>query len=324
LATLETVRGPIDTGAMGPTLMHEHVFVLTADVEANLPAPWDADSAIADAVEKLGLLVELGVRTIVDPTVIGIGRNIPAIQRINEQVDMNIVVATGIYTYDSVPFYFRFRFPQGGEADPMVALFVHDITEGIGQTGVKAAFLKCAVDEAGLTPGVERILRAVATAHRRTGAPITVHTHPATKRGLEVARVLTEEGADPRRVVLGHSGDTTDLNHLSELADLGYLLGMDRFGLDLEVSAEQRANTVIEMCRRGYSKSMVLSHDAACQIDWMDQGMLPMVLPNWHYANIHRNVIPVLREGGVTDEQIDDMLIGNPRRYFEVKGAVES
>jgi len=202
----------------------------------------------------------------------------------------------------------------------MVDLFVHDLTVGIGHTGVKAAFLKCAVDEPGLTPGVERILRAVAVAHRITGAPITVHTHPETRRGLDVARVLAEEGADPHRVVLGHSGDTPDLDHLQELAELGYLLGMDRFGIDVQISAEQRAQTVIELCRRGYSKSMVLSHDAACQIDWLDEAVRPLVLPNWHYAHIHQDVIPALKEAGVTEEQLDDMLVGNPRRYFEAAG----
>jgi phosphotriesterase-related protein len=317
MSQLETVRGPIDTADMGTTLMHEHVFVLTADVQANMPDIWDEEVRVADAVAKLQQMADQGVRTIVDPTVIGLGRNISRIQRVNERVDINIVVATGIYTYDSVPFYFRTRLPRDGVTDPMVDLFVHDITEGIVKTGVKAGILKCAVDEHGLTPDVERILRAVATAHRLTGTPITVHTHPETKRGTDVARVLKEEGADPRRVVLGHSGDTQDADHLQELAEMGFLLGMDRFGLDYAISAEQRAQVVIELCRRGLSKSMVLSHDAACHIDWVDDAVRPMFLPNWHYTHIHQHVLPALREGGVTEEQIDDMLVGNPRRYFE-------
>ena len=226
-------------------------------------------------------------------------------------------MATGIYTYDMVPFYFRFRMPREGGPDPMVELFVHDITEEIVDTGVKAAFLKCAVDEPGLTPGVERVLRAVAAAHRMTGAPITVHTHPETRRGLDVARVLAEEEVDPPRVVLGHSGDSDDLEYLQELAEKGYLLGMDRFGIDVAASAEQRAQTVVGLCKRGLSKSMVLSHDAACVMDWLDEAGRAMFLPNWHYLHIHQDVLPALRAAGVTEEQIDDMLVGNPRRYFE-------
>ena len=135
---------------------------------------------------------------------------------------MNIIAATGIYTFNDVPFYFRYRsrrLTASGE-DPMTEMFVADLTEGIAGTGVKAAFLKCAVDEPGLTRGVERVLRAVARAHVLTGAPITVHTHPAIREtGSRCVRVLREEGADLRQVVIGHSGDSKDMEYLAEVAD---------------------------------------------------------------------------------------------------------
>ncbi|MBI2708458.1 MAG: phosphotriesterase [Actinobacteria bacterium] len=325
MPTVETVRGPIDTAGLGRTYMHEHVFVLTADVQQNYPAEWGSeDQRVADAVDKLGALAQQGVRTIVDPTVVGLGRYIPRIQRIAEQVpELNIVVATGCYTYDDVPFFFHHRGPALAAAlgadvpDPMVDMFAGDITDGIAGTGVKAAFLKCAIDAPGLTPGVERVMRAVAKAHRRTGAPITVHTHPTTRTGLEVRRVLCdEEGVDPARVVLGHSGDTTDADHLSELAESGFILGMDRFGINLGTTFEARADIVVELCRRGFADRMVLSQDAACYIDWIDPAVLPF-MPQWHYLHIHDEVLPYLRDHGVTDEQIDTMLVDNPRRYFE-------
>jgi len=130
---------------------------------------------------------------------------------------LNIIVAAGLYTYDSVPFFFVGRGPALNAVlntevpDPMVDMFVQDITEGITGTGVRAGMLKYAIEDQGMTPGVERVMRAVATAHHRTGAPVTVHTHPGSRSGLEVKRVLCEEeGVDPRRIVLGHSGDTTD------------------------------------------------------------------------------------------------------------------
>ena len=320
---VQTVRGPVDTADLGQVLMHEHVFVLTADVQQNYPEEWGSeDQRVADAVDKLTALAATGVRTIVDPTVVGLGRYIPRIQRIAEQVDLNIVVATGCYTYQDVPFFFHHRGPAlnaalGAEVpDPMVDMFVRDVEEGIAGTGVQAAFLKCAIDAPGLTPGVERVMRAVAQAHHRTGVPITVHTHPGTRQGLTVQKVLAEEGIDPRRVVLGHSGDTTDVDHLSELADAGFVLGMDRFGINLDTTFEARADTVVEMCRRGYAGSMVLSQDASCYIDWVDPGVMAM-LTQWRYTHIHEEVLPYLREHGVTDEQIETMLVENPRRYFE-------
>ncbi len=273
----------MDTAELGRTYMHEHVFVLTADAMQNWPQEWGSeDDRVADAVAKLGALAAQGVRTIADPTVIGLGRYIPRIQRIAEQVpDLNIIVATGCYTYKDVPFFFHYRGPAlsavvGTDVpDPMVDLFVGDITDGIAGTGVRAAFLKCAIDEPGLTDGVARVLRAVAKAHRQTGAPVTVHTHPASRTGLAVKQVLCdEEGVDPRRVVLGHSGDTTDVDHLTELAELGFILGMDRFGINLETTFEARADVVVELCRRGFADQMVLSQDASCYIDWIDPAVL--------------------------------------------------
>lgn len=321
---VETALGPVDAADLGRTYVHEHIFTLSPDVQVNYPEEWgDEEERVADAVAKLRELAAQGVRTIVDPTVVGLGRYIPRVLRVAEQVpELNIVVATGLYTYDDVPFFFRHRGPALNEAlgadvpDPMVDLFVRDITDGIAGTAVKAGMLKCAIDQQGMTPGVERVMRAVARAHHRTGTPVTVHTHPETRTGPEVARVLCdEEGVDPRRVVLGHSGDTTDCDHLAQLADAGFLLGMDRFGLNLEATFEARADTLVEMCRRGYAASLVLSHDAACYIDWIDPAVMPF-LPQWHYLHIGEEVLPYIRERGVTEEQIDAMLIGNPGRLF--------
>ena len=117
-------------------------------------------------------------------------------------------------------------------------------------------------------------------------------------------------------MVLGHSGDSSDIDHLSALADQGFILGMDRFGLNVETTFEARADTVVEMCRRGYADRMVLAHDAACYIDWIDPNVLAM-MTQWSYLHIHDDVLPYLREHGVTEAQITTMLVETPRRYFE-------
>jgi phosphotriesterase-related protein len=325
MSQVPTVRGPVDSAELGPTYMHEHIFTLTADVQQNYPGEWGSEeSRVADAVGQLRALAAQGIRTIVDPTVVGLGRYIPRIQRIAEHLpELHIIVTTGLYTYDSVPFFFSYRGPALDDVlgttvpDPMVDMFVSDITEGITGTGVKAGMLKCAIDHNGMTSGVERVMRAVAKAYHRTGAPITVHTHPRSRTGLEVKRVLCdEEGVPPGRVLLAHSGDTTDCDHLAELAEAGFILGMDRFGINLATTFEARADTLVEMCRRGYPGSMVLSQDASCYIDWVDPAVLPF-LPQWHYLHIGEEVLPYVRDRGVTEEQIKTMLVDGPRRFFE-------
>jgi phosphotriesterase-related protein len=316
---VDTVRGPLPAAELGVTLMHEHVFVLSPEIIANYPEGWgDEDVREQQAVDKLNALKAAGVDTIVDLTVIGLGRYIPRIQRVADRTDLRIVVATGVYTYNDVPMYFHFTGPGTtlNGPEPMVEMFVRDITEGIADTGVKAAILKCATDEPGLTPGVERVLRAVAVAHRATGVPISTHTHAGTRRGLDQQRVFAAEGVDLSRVIIGHSGDTTDLDYLEELVAAGSYLGMDRFGLDNILSFDDRVDTVVRMCERGHADRMVLAHDASCHIDWLPEAALPVVLPNWHFLHIYNDVLPALRERGVTEEQITTMLVDNPREIF--------
>ena len=324
MPSVNTVRGPMDTAQLGTTLMHEHVFVLSAEIMQNFPENWgDEEQRVADAISRLNELKSRGVDSIVDLTVIGLGRYIPRIQRIAEQTQINIIAATGVYTYNDVPMYFHFQGPgtELGGPEFMTEMFVKDIEEGIADTGVKAAILKCATDKQGVTPGVERVLRAVAQAHRRTGVPISTHTHAATERGLEQQHIFEEEGVDLSRVVIGHSGDTTDIEYLENLIARGSYIGMDRFGIDVLLPFEERVNTVARMCERGHANRMVLSQDAACFNDWLPNEALPSVLPNWHYLHIHNDVIPALKERGVTDEQLYLMLVANPREIFGRQGA---
>ena len=323
MTQVETAKGPIDAGDLGVTLMHEHVFVLTPEMLQNDPEVWgDEDKRVADAIARLNELKSRGVDTIVDLTVIGLGRYVPRIAQIAAATDLNIVVATGLYTYNDIPMYYHFKGPGTVLAgpEPMTELFVRDIEVGIAGTGIKAAILKCATDEPGVTPGVERVLRAVAQAHRQTGVPISTHTHAATRRGLEQQRIFTEEGVDLSRVVIGHSGDSTDLDYLEELIGNGSYIGMDRFGADVYLPTPERVDTVVRMCERGHAEKMVLSHDASCFIDWLPEEAVPVVLPNWHYLHIHNDVLPALRARGVTEEQITTMLVDNPRRIFATAG----
>jgi phosphotriesterase-related protein len=323
MANVNTVKGPVDTAKLGATLMHEHVFVLSAEIMQNYPEPWgDESTRVGDAVARLRQLAEAGVSTIVDLTVIGLGRYIPRIQKVAAEVGIHIVVATGLYTYDDIPMYFHYRGPGTPLDGPelMADMFVRDIEQGIAGTGVKAALLKCCTDQPGLTKGVERVLRAIALAHRRTGVPITTHTHAATRRGLEQQRVFAEEGVDLSRVIIGHSGDTTDVDYLEELVGRGSYLGMDRFGLDNILPFDQRVDIVARMCERGHVAKMVLSHDASCYMDWLPEGLVQQALPNWNYLHIHKDVLPALRKRGVTDEQIKTMMVDNPRAIFERQG----
>jgi phosphotriesterase-related protein len=319
MATVETVGGPRPVDSLGQTLMHEHIFVLDVEHMMNYPGEWgDIDAVIDDAVAILQDASTRGVETIVDLTVLGLGRMIPWIQRVAERVEMNIVVATGLYLFQELPLKYAFRGPGTllGGAEPLAEMFVRDIVEGIGDTGVRAAILKCATDEPGVTPAVERVLRAVASAHRETGVPISTHTHAASRRGLDQVAVFREEGVDLSRVVIGHTGDTTDLDYIVELLDHGVYVGMDRFGFDGIIGFEDRVATVSALCERGYADRIVLSHDASCHNAWVDDEVKAKLAPQLRFAHLMDDVLPALSRSGVSDEQIRAMLVDNPREIF--------
>lgn len=313
---VETAAGPVSTGALGFTLMHEHIFVLSEGVAANFPSLWDADAYKKLAVDTLRLLKERGVSTLVDMTVLGTGRNVPLVEQVARESGLQVIVATGLYTYDVLPHYFATR-----SIDDMVDLFVQDITGGVQSTSVRAAILKCATDNPGVTPGVEKVLRAVARAHRRTGAPISTHTEARTHQGLAQQDVFESEGVDLSRVVIGHCGDTEDIAYLTRILKRGSYIGMDRFGLDIFLPTDKRVAVLAQLCEMGYAGRMVLSQDAAVYMDWFTPEILKALGTNWNHFHIVDEVLPALRRAGVSEEQVRLMTVENPRRIFENVGA---
>jgi phosphotriesterase-related protein len=196
MATVDTVRGAVDTASLGQVLMHEHVFGLDPDVMQNYGSDyWDEQERVTDAIKKLREVKAAGIDTIVDLTVLGTGRYVPRIQRVNAEVDLNIIVATGFYTWDELSFYFRYQGPGTlfGGPEPLVEFFVRDITSGIGDTGVKAAVLKCVVEQRGLTPDQTRV---ASSTPGDGGAHHDTHQFRAPDRQVGT-RVLPRGGGRP-------------------------------------------------------------------------------------------------------------------------------
>jgi len=318
MSTVETVRGPVAVAELGPTLMHEHIFVLQPEALQNYghvwgASYWDEEVRVADAIEKLRAVRAAGIQTLVDPTVPGLGRYIPRIQRINAEVDLNIIVATGIYAFLELPNFFGYR-----SIEAIAEFFVREIREGIDDTGVKAGFLKCCVEQHGIIGDVPRILAAIAAAAVETGAPVMVHTNAGAQTGLLALEALTTAGVDPLQIVIAHAGDSNDLGYLRAIGGTGAALGFDRFNIPFFNPDEQRIKTLAALVAEGYGNRIHLGHDAACFYDFMVGD------PNFadekpDYLHIWRTILPALLEAGVTLEQIDEMTTTNARRFFDAR-----
>lgn len=314
MPAIQTVTGQIDTAALGQTLMHEHIVLISWSVRQNLPREWNRSAVVAIAVDRVRQVMSRGVSTLVDLTTVDLDRDVALVAEVARETGCNIIAASGCWWQP--PRYFA-----SAPIDWLVALWTREIEQGIAGTGIRAGIIKLATDKDGLTQPIEKMLRAGARAHRATGVPISTHTDVATRRGEDQQRIFAEEGVDLSRIVIGHSGDSTDLDYLRGLMDRGSTIGMDRFGLDQLCSFDDRVSTVAELCRQGYSDRMVLSHDANCDYGFYPDFDLSARLPHWNFNHVHDDVLPALRQRGVTDEQIDAMLAGNPRRIFEQQGA---
>jgi phosphotriesterase-related protein len=317
---VETFRGPVDSNRLGVTLLHEHIFVRNPELELNLPdGEWDPSEAVETAVAGLVDLYERGIRTVVDLTVPGLGRDVRLVAKVAEKAPVNLIAATGWYTPNVLPAFFRFRGPGRmiDRAEPLVELFVGDIRDGIAGGKVRAGMIKVMTDEEGLTPDVSRVMSAAAIAHQETGVTITTHSHPASRNGLEQQTFLGERGVPADRVIIGHSGDSEDLDYLRILMDNGSTIGMDRFGMEHVLSDDRRVRTVVALVELGYTDRIVLSHDAAFYSHVTPPSWRARSAPSWRMDTIPKRIIPMLRGAGVSSDEIGQMLVANPRRLLE-------
>ena len=149
------------------------------------------------------------------------------------------------------------------------------------------------------------VLRAVARVHLRTGIPISTHTHAATRRGLDQQRIFREEGVDLSRVVIGHSGDTTDLEYLESTAVGRFLPGHGPVRRQRPAVRSRNGSGWSQSCAAGgHAGKLVLSHDASCYNHHIPEEVLTTVVPNWHFRHIPDDVLPALQEAGVSDNDI--------------------
>lgn len=322
MATVETVSGRIDAEDLGLTLIHEHFFSSDEAVTAQWPHVREHEREFELALESAQAVKSHGVRTVVEPTAMLLGRDVRSSRRLAQESGLQIVACTGIYTYDHLP-----QFLLNRNEDLIADLFVHDIEQGIQGTDIKAAFIKCAADEPGVNERIEKVHRAAARASLRTGRPIMAHSRPASNTAPRQVEILLEEGVAPEKIHIAHTGDTDDLAYIERLLDQGVWIGMDRYGIDLFLPTDRRNATVLELLNRGYAERMFLSQDfdipIANGLDWyppevIEQLQTAGAATDWSMTFLFESVIPTLKEGGMTDEQLQTMMVENPRRWLGI------
>lgn len=299
---IQSILGPLDSGSLGQTLIHEHISCADWSMRANFGARFfERDTLLEMAKRCFAPLRQHGVKTIVDGTPVNLGRDLPLIRDVAEATGMNIIASSG--------FYFQEEPWLGARSEAWLYDMLYPDAESCG-------IMKCAVEAAGVTPLTQKLLRATGRVAAEQNKPVFCHTASKAGMGLPAFEQLSAF-APPERIVLGHSGDTNDRDYLLAIAATGAYLGFDRFGYcDRDNSVENLTANIVWLCERGYRDRILLSHDAAVYLafwdDWAESQK-----QTTNFCFIHETVLPMLTAGGLTKADLAAMLEDNPRRLFE-------
>ncbi len=321
---VQTVLGPIGLDQLGRTLMHEHLFIAFPGAEFDPDAKLDRPAFTAEAVKRLRQLrEEHGVRTFVDPCPIELGRDAGMMAEIAEKSGMNVVCTTGFYFEDmGLPVYWRAR-----TVEEIAALYIREITQGIGDTGVKAGAIKVATGAPAITPLERKFLDAACIAQKATGVPIITHTQDGVN-GPEQVTAFREGGVSPHRCLIGHCCGNPDPAYHRRVAEGGAYIGFDRIGIVRLQPDEVRADNLVRLVRAGYGAHVLMSQDRHCgwlgklprQVSAEEQARMDALRAEgkWPppYTYMFTDFVPMLRDRGLRDDEIASILEENPRRFF--------
>jgi phosphotriesterase-related protein len=321
MTNIHTVTGTTTPDQLGTTLMHEHLMIGYPGWEAHTTQPGAGRrEMLARCIDQIEEMKGAGITAMLDPCPNDLGRDVEFMAEAASRASFQIICATGLYKEaEGGTAYWNFRKSFGPVVDAMAELFEKELTEGIGETGIKAGIIKVATGPGSMSDYERQIFEAAAKAAVATGAPITTHTDRGTV-GDEQQRLLTSLGVPAHRIIIGHSCGTSDHAYHMGIARGGSYLGFDRFGLDMIHPDAERTASLAKLIQNGAGDRAVVSHDSVwC---WRGTPIPPEITlggagaGSWHPLHFVRDVAPALRDAGVSEVQVEALLVDNPRRFF--------
>jgi phosphotriesterase-related protein len=319
---INTVTGRAQPEELGMTLVHEHLLIGFPGWQMDALAPkFRRADALSRGVDRMQELRDFGVTTFLDPCPMDLGRDVEFMAEVASRSGMRIVCTTGAYKQNEGLTYTFGALP----VEEIEAIYVKELTEGIGESGIRAGLVKVATGSPTISDYERKLLTAGGRAAAKVGCPVITHTDNATL-GLEQIEILTAQGVPAHRILVGHSDGRDDHDYHRSLADKGAYVGFDRFGIESLIPDERRIESVGRMVEAGYVRSVCLSHDATCA-SWLGRPVfgghlvatpeaIAAALPNWESTHLFKRILPRLRERGVTETDLHTIFVANPRRYF--------
>jgi predicted metal-dependent phosphotriesterase family hydrolase len=296
-----TVRGPIDPDKLGVTQTHEHLLCNMYWKTGTVDDLLNDESLATDEIINFRTA---GGTALVDPTNKGLGRDPAALKRISESTGVHVIMGSGWYR---APFY-----PDEIDrrsTNDLASEIISDLTHGVDGTGIKAGIIgEIGVNLDYLTAGEERVLRAAARAHKRTGVAITLHAEYCPV-GLQQLDILEEEGVNLSRVIVGHADSYLRLDYHEAIARRGAYVEYDGVGRPHIYPDQSRVRALTQLVQLGHIDKVLLSTDRCRRSDLRLYG-------GEGYDHLLVNFIPMLKDAGISDEQIRMMLVENPKRIL--------
>ncbi|MDP6785845.1 MAG: hypothetical protein QGI13_01835 [Rhodospirillales bacterium] len=337
---IQTVCGLIEPEDLGPTLMHEHILwdVTRPEVQAEAEAAgthpvtitldnvWEinrrstrdygnqSNDDHAVALAELIRLREAGGAAIVDLSNFGLKPDPEGLRSLSQSSGVTIVQGAGYYVDEYIPDEMKDK-----SVDRLTGEIVDQVTQGCWGTEVRAGI----IGEIGcmwpLRPFERKVLQASATAQRETGAAINVHPGRHAKAPFEVVDIIVEAGGDPTRLIMSHIDRTLfSIEEVLRLAETGCVLEYDFFGIETSYywfsgvdlpTDYMRLAYIRALIERGLADQVVVSHDICTKTRMVTYG-------GHGYGHMFRNVVPLMRDKGFTADEIDTIVVGNPRRLL--------
>ena len=304
MPAIMTVTGPIEPQELGVTYAHEHLL--------GGPPKWSTDYAdrdftmtsIESAASELGLFKQAGGQAMVEMSTPDYNRQPTKLRKLSESTGVHIIMTTGLHK-DA----YSHRMTSQQTVDELATLFIRDLSQGAGDSDVRAGVIKGATSLNVITEGEEMVLRAGARAHLSTGAPVSTHTQAGTM-GLEQIAILKENGVDPTRVAIGHVDRNLNYDYHKAMLDTGAYLIYDHLSKEKYAPDSARVALLKRFISEGYGAQLMLSGDFGRNSYYTSNGGGP------GFTYILWRFVPWLLSEGVAHEAVLALVVDNPARFF--------
>lgn len=320
---VNTVLGPVPVEELGMTLMHEHIVNIEWNIARAFPEYYNREAVVDMFCQEAEILKGYGVRTFVDATPITLGRDVSLLRQCAEKSGMNIISCTGLYWH--IQPYFHY----GIDPQVLAELMLREVQQGMEGTDSRPGFLKCAGNTAIAGTKIERnMIVATAMVAKETGLPVYTHTQPGTRMALRQKEVFDEYGIPAHKVAYGHTFSVVDEAYIRAIIAGGAWAGCDQLcyaGAGVLDPLDKQLDMVEKLLREDLHKNMFLSCDWGVRSDFggtltaarAERVRKPPHATTRRWKVLFETVLPELEKRGIPREKLMEVLIDNPRRYFQ-------